>query len=365
MKRADPWTDAAARLPLAFAQVREDPQLDAALLEGFSGRARVVMIASGGDTAALLAARALAARLHLVDVNPAQLALTRLKLHLLRHTPPETRPALLGYQPLPPAERAGRLAALGGELSWPETVFGPVEFVADVGPDHAGRYEVLFRHLRAHCAAHRTEVEALLRLDDPAAQARRVAPDTALRAALEGAFDVVMRLENLVALFGAEATRNPLQDFPRHFAERTFHALAVFPARTNSFLAQLLLDPPDAGGFPDWLLAPTPARWPEIVCTHATMVDALRALPEAGADFVHLSNILDWLTPEAAAETLALAWRALRPGGITVVRQLNSSLDIPPLGPGFDWQRGLAAELHARDRSFFYRALHVGRKLRS
>lgn len=362
MKPADPWTNEAARLPLAFAQVREDPQVDAALLKGFGGKARVVMIASGGDTAALLVARELAAHLHLVDANPAQLALTRLKLHLLRQLQPDARPPLLGHLPLPRAERTERLATLCEELALSETVFGPVEFVAEVGPDYAGRYEVLFHHLREHLAAHRAEIAALMSLDDPAAQARRVAPGTALRAALDRAFDRVMSLENLVALFGAEATRNPLQGFPRHFAERTFHALATFPARTNSFLAQLLLDPP-AAGFPDWLPAPAPARWPEIVYTHAPMVDALRALPEAEADFVHLSNILDWLSPEAAAETLALVWRALRPGGVTVVRQLNSSLDIPPLGPRFGWLRALATAWHRRDRSFFYRALHVGRKL--
>ncbi len=93
------------------------------------------------------------------------------------------------------------------------------------------------------------------------------------------------------------------------------------------------------------------------------MVDALRTLPEAGTDFVHLSNIIDWLSPEAAGETLALAWRALRPGGVVVVRQLNSSLDIPPLGPRFAWLGGLAALWHRRDRSFFYRALHVGHRL--
>lgn len=360
---ADPWTHDAARLPLAFAQVREDPQVDTALLEGFGGKARVVMIASGGDTAALLAARELTASLHLVDANQAQLALTRLKLALLRQAHPSARPELLGHRPLPTGERARVLGVLRDELSLPDTVFGPPGFVADVGPDYAGRYEVLFGHLRTHLSAQRPEIAALLSLDDPAAQARLVAPDTDLRAALDRAFDDAMRLENLVALFGAEATRNPLQDFSRHFAERTYHALATLPARANPFLAQLLLDPPTDAGSPDWLPAPAPARWPEIVCTHAPMVDALRALPEAGADFVHLSNILDWLSPEAAGETLALAWRALRPRGVVVVRQLNSSLYIPPLGPRFGWQRALAAAWHARDRSFFYRALHIGRRL--
>ena len=359
---ADAWTRSYARMPLAFAQVREDPQVDAALLAGYGGQARVVMIASGGDTAALLAAAELTSHLHLIDANPAQLALSRFKLHLLRHTAPLERAALLGHRPMSSTARADALSALLAGLSLPEEVFGRMVSVAQTGPDHAGRYEWLFRVLRIHLASRRDELASLMKMDDPPGQARLVAAGTPLGTALDAAFGSVMRLDNLVALFGAEATRNPLQDFPRHFAERTRRAFGTFPARTNSFLAQLLLDPPTDAGFPDWLLRPAPARWPEIVCTHATMVNALRALPESAADFVHLSNILDWLSPEAARETLALACRALRPGGLTVIRQLNSSLDVPPLGTGFEWQPELADELHARDRSFFYRALHVGRK---
>jgi S-adenosylmethionine-diacylglycerol 3-amino-3-carboxypropyl transferase len=79
-------------------------------------------------------------------------------------------------------------------------------------------------------------------------------------------------------------------------------------------------------------------------------------------DFVHLSNILDWLAPERAADTLQRARKALRPGGCVLVRQLNSSLDIRALGPHFDWQVEGARALHERDRSFFYRALHWGFK---
>jgi len=91
------------------------------------------------------------------------------------------------------------------------------------------------------------------------------------------------------------------------------------------------------------------------------MTEALTAAP-AAFDFVHLSNILDWLVPEKARTTLELAWQALRPGGWTLIRQLNSTLDIPGLGRRFDWLTPEAKGLHARDRSFFYRALHLGRK---
>src|SRR5688572_13082427 len=86
---AAPWALAAASRPIAFAQVREDPWVDLAAIErlGADRGLRVIMIASGGCTAALLAASGRVADLHLVDVNPAQLTLTRLKLHLLTTEP--------------------------------------------------------------------------------------------------------------------------------------------------------------------------------------------------------------------------------------------------------------------------------------
>ena len=79
-------------------------------------------------------------------------------------------------------------------------------------------------------------------------------------------------------------------------------------------------------------------------------------------DMVHLSNILDWLDPDEAKETLDYARAALRPGGWVIVRQLNSVLDIPALGEGFAWKIDAGAALLERDRSFFYRAICVGQR---
>src|SRR5262245_66036990 len=77
------WLDQAAALPIAFALVREDALLDVDVVEAVGRGERVLMVASGGCTAAALAALPNVAHLHLVDPNPAQLALCRLKLHLL------------------------------------------------------------------------------------------------------------------------------------------------------------------------------------------------------------------------------------------------------------------------------------------
>src|SRR5262249_7975888 len=142
---------------------------------------------------------------------------------------------------------------------------------------------------------------------------------------------------------------------------RTRHALATLPAADNPYLWQVLLGRYPDGACLPWLDAPAPARTPGVTWAQSFMAPALRAVEDA-YDFVHLSNILDWLSEDEATATLALAWRALRPGGWVLVRQLTSSLDIPALGGRFAWHADKAQELHACDRSYFYRALHLGRR---
>jgi len=205
------------------------------------------------------------------------------------------------------------------------------------------------------------ELKAVLLLDDPVERAERLAPHTALGKVLDDAFDEVMALPNLVALFGQQATQNRRDPFGRHFAGRTRHAIASLPAANNPYLWQLLL-----GRFPDgvlypWFTAAAPRQMPEITETIGTIDTALAAHHDR-FDFVHLSNVLDWLSVEEAQTTLRLAFNALKPGGCVLIRQLNSTLDLPALGERFEWLADEANRLHAGDRSFFYRSLHLGRK---
>jgi S-adenosylmethionine-diacylglycerol 3-amino-3-carboxypropyl transferase len=356
------WVSDTARLPVAFAQVREDPLIDAWVVAHLSPNARVTMIASGGCTLAYLAARSGVTRIDVVDPNPAQLALARLKLHLLQNGDPAERLALLGHWPMSADEREGRLCAALGTLGLSPETIGPPDVWAAKGPDHAGRYERVFAQLRKDLEPHSAEVGQLLSLRDPPEQARRADPATPLGRALDGAFDRAMDLPILVQLFGEGATRNRVEPFARHFARRTRHALATMPAADNPYLWQVLAGRYPPGVAAPWLAEPAPQRLPEITWTNTLMTEALRRAP-GEYDFVHLSNILDWLSPEEARTTLDLAHAALRPGGWTLIRQLNSTLDIPSFGQGFAWQSDDAQALHARDRSYFYRALHVGRKL--
>jgi S-adenosylmethionine-diacylglycerol 3-amino-3-carboxypropyl transferase len=357
----EPWVFDVATMPVAFSQVREDSALDQWVVEQLAGNVDVLMVASGGCTAAALAAMPQVARLHIVDPNPAQIALSRLKLRLLEVAEPAERLALLGHRPMSATERLSRLSTELNALSLSANALGPIEIVAAQGPDHVGRYEALFSKLRDALSERSEELSAVLQLRDPIEQSQRVAPATEFGRALDIAFDSVMALPNLVGLFGEAATRNRCEPFSRRFARRTRHILATQPAAENPYLWQML-----QGRFPDscaylWLTAPQPRRMPEVTCSISDMTTALKRQNEA-VNFVHLSNILDWLSREEARSILDLTWQALRPGGWTFIRQLNSNLDIPSLGAGFEWQNEAARMLHNRDRSFFYRKLDLGKK---
>ena len=358
---ADSWARDAAALPLAFAQVREDPQIDLQVVRQLPALPTVVMIASGGETAVALGREPLGA-LYLVDMNLSQLALTRLKWELAGRSP-EQSSALLGHTPMPPEKRFTELNKLLSQLDLAPSVFGPPEYVSDVGPDHAGRYERTFAALRCALEPHQCQLVSLLASRDPQWATKISAPETAFGRALERAFEEVMSQPNLVQLFGTEATQNPRRSFASHFAHRTRVALERFPANANPFLWQIF-----AGRFPrghryDWLQPEygggTPCR---VTPTYlqGRMGEVLDSLPPRSVDLVHLSNILDWLSPSQAEATLASASRVLKPRGRVIIRQLNSTLNIPAIPSALDWDLGLGSHLESIDRSFFYPGIFVG-----
>jgi S-adenosylmethionine-diacylglycerol 3-amino-3-carboxypropyl transferase len=352
-----PWAQDLAVLPVAFAQVREDPRLDLAVLRRLRAPADVVMIASGGDTLACIAREPLRS-LTAVDVNAAQLALCRLKLHLAGTVSPAESQALLGHERMDPVERRRRLEDLLRHLELPGDIFGREDMVATLGPDHVGRYERLFARLRAELAPDRNYVLEMLHSAEIRRPPSAGAPG-ALESALGAALERVMALPNLVALFGAEATQNPRQAFHHHFMGRLQQGMAAHPPASNPFLWQMLEGTFAPGVCYDWLQSDAPAAVP-VRYVLGRMSEVLATMPAESADFVHLSNILDWLGERDATECLRRAARLLRPGGAVLLRQLNSTLSIPELPSGLAWDGKSGAELCAQDRSFFYHAIHVG-----
>lgn len=349
---ADPWALDASKLPLAFSQVREDARIDMEIADRLPAGGNVMMIASGGETAVCLA-RLPIGRLVLVDVNPAQLALTRCRFHLAEQLAPEESMALLGHTEMPAAARLEKWSVIFQDLGLSSTALGSGSMVGALGPDHCGRYEAAFAELRRLLSPHAAEIAQFLRETDPESASRMIAPETETGVALDAAFAAALRLENLVALFGEGATRNPRRPFHGHFTAQLREITARQAPAGNPWIWQLLSGKLPPAAPVDWLLDHSPVlAVPEYF--QGSMMKALTESPEQSMDFIHLSNILDWLSPEEARETLAAAHRALRPGGFVLIRQLNSSLDIPTLFPALAWHVEDGRRLQLADRSFFY-----------
>ncbi|MBL8817380.1 MAG: DUF3419 family protein [Planctomyces sp.] len=366
MTTAEPWAVEAACYPLAFAQVREDPRVDLAVLQRLKDRRRVVMIASGGETAVQMV-RAGVDQLHLVDMNPSQIALTRLKLHLSATESPARSLQILGHEHQEPDDRLLHLDRLKSALGLSSEIFGPEDVVAGFGPDHVGRYEWTFSSLRKNLVSIQQIVEAALRENDASAKIRLTSSESLDGAAFSAAFHQTMSLENLVCLFGKGATQNPRQPFSDHFLERTRDAINRRGANRNPFLWQILFGQfPPADPYDCWIPMPSAVAGNQRttpIYHQATMNDALQAMDDSSVDLIHLSNICDWLDESEAALTLTQASRVLRTGGWVILRQLNSSLSIDSIPAGLMWDVEFGRRLEAGDRSYFYPQIYAGTKL--
>ena len=360
--RNDNWLEYASIFPVAFAQVREDAKVDHRIASNLPMGSQGVMIASGGCTAALLAAMDKFECLTLVDMNQSQLELTRAKLSFLSDYAPSDRLRFLGH--LDHATRSENLGNVLAEelrrIQIREDTFGPIKDVSRLGLDFAGRYEVLFARLQ-HVLSESQTTESLLCLKNPTEQVNFLNTHPEYTPSLENAFSQVMTLPNLVHLFGKEATQNSVLPFSRHFLKRTLQVIGTLPAASNPYLAQLL-----SGKFTrdvkyPWLDLPRQEIQTQIKYERSAMATVLNVSREQ-FDFIHLSNILDWLSRDDATALLEVASKRLRKGGWLIIRQLNSDLPIRDLCPSLVWQRETADKLHATDRSFFYQKLHVARK---
>lgn len=363
MKNLPNFTEQALKQPVLFAQVREDSLQDIELIKSRfpEGKIEIAMIASGGCTAAALIADTSIKNLTLVDANPAQLALTKLKLHLLRF-PIKKRLEILGHEAIEPQKRKIMIEGLMLALDIPEESIGDLEIISELGLDFIGRYEIVFDAFRKELQDHRDTIEFLFTLDNIQEQIELIAKGSVLGDVIDLAFQKVFSQEHLAKIFGPEATANRIQPFAAHFAERTRVYLSLHLAKDSPYFAQLFLGRFHNGTAYPWLTSEY-SELPEHISFHLSpMNEFLKTTKHDCFDLIHLSNILDWLPSEQAAELLENAMHALKPGGAVIIRQLNSNLDLRSYENGFKWDLKSSHEYHKDDRSFFYRDLHIGFK---
>lgn len=356
------WVHHSLDLSLRFAQVREDPSLDAWVVQRLPPGATLLIVGSGGCTLALLATMPNVSSIHVVDPNPAQLALCRVKLALLRNQDVQSRLEFLGHRDTTVETREHQLHSICDDTGDEADVFGPTEFILDFGLDYAGRYESVFRQISNSISQYPGEVLDLVQLESVRDQARWLQSHPEFVAGLLESFDQVMALENLVALFGETATQNPVMPFATHFFQRTIHALHCFNTNTNHFLWQVLACTADSKPHAQWLGQPRQTVRAEL-CFASETIQHYLSQTDVDFDYIHLSNVLDWLTADEARSLLELTWNRLKPKGYTLIRQLNSDLPIRTIGECLTWLDEESETLHREDLSYFYRGVHCGQKL--
>ncbi len=362
-----------------YAAVWEDADILCEALAPVATGERLLSIASAGDN--VLALLTLNPReIVAVDHNPAQLACLALRIAAFRHLDHESLLTFLGAGgsatsaspggPAAPSAGIHRLttyAALRHALPDADCAFW------DAHPEqirrgilHAGRFErylATFRRRVLPCIHSRRTVEALLHPREPAAR--------------EQFYHTVWntpRWRLLFRLFFSRGMMARTGRSPAHFRHapgavalpllaRTRRALTELDPSTNPYLGFIL-----NGAYPRHAL-PRSLR-PEHHATICTRLDRVTLRPgditSSPGTFrgFNLSDLFEYLSPEAHAHTYAaLAAQAL-PGARLVYWNLLAGRACPPsLWPLIRPLTETAAALHRRDRAWFYGTLHVDERV--
>lgn len=310
---------------LKFAVVREDPELELALVARTRARA-VLTVASGGCTLLTLARRHPELELVGFDFNPRQLAHVR--------------------------EKAGALGTA------PLLRFN-VGSADPAGLNQRGEFEGLFRTLRHFIEEFVAPARELAAFFEPAtpAEERR-----ALRERWFGspywpvAFELALASPFLHAMFGPAATQHAAPgSYPGYFQSVFERGLRREDAPRNPFLQHVLLGHYRVEDAPEYLRT---ARSVPLTLVEGSLPD----VPGLGRfDVVSLSNIFDWSDDALVASWAGLLSREARPGCAVLLRQLNNQRDLRRFfEPAFAFDDALGAELLAKDRSLFYERIEVG-----
>ncbi len=314
---------------VSFAVVREDPEIERAIIERDLREPRAALVvASGGCTALSLLGAMPSLEVHAFDINPAQLAHVRAKFDAVQSPS----------------------SSLNVHDDDPRAL------------NQLGEFERLFRMLRQSLAALVASHAEIERFFSTREHAARLATLEQWKRSVYWApvFESVFHDAMLEAMFGPSATQHAEPgSYPRYFQRVFERGLAHERARENYFLHHVLLGRYLAHALPAYVTRP-PRAMPTLL---------LGSLPDVANlhrfDLISLSNILDWSDDAQTALWARVLRERAKSGCAVLVRQLNNHREISgALGSDFalDLQRSDA--LTAMDRSLFYERVLLYRRVR-
>jgi len=350
------------RQRLSYAQCWEDERILVAALRPAPGT-RVLSIASAGDNSLALALAG--AQVDAVDLSPAQLAVTALKI-ASGHLDYDDALALLGVISRPDPVRLWRLLR--------ERVDDPWRSYWDAHPDllragvlRSGRFErylALFHERVLPLVHRRSTVQRWFSLETSEER----------RAFWERRWDNV-RWRALFHVFFSRQVMASRGRSPEHFAHVTGGIGGALMRRTQRALTAL--DPRD-NPYAQWILTGSALRraWPTYLTEpgHAGLVEAGARIRLVASDLTghlgtvggdhydgfNLSDVFEYLD----AATCEGLFAALADAGASGARLAYWNLFVPRCRPAVLSDRlrrlpALSSSLYAQDRSFVYGAFHV------
>jgi S-adenosylmethionine-diacylglycerol 3-amino-3-carboxypropyl transferase len=346
-----------------YAQCWEDADILVEALQPRPG-SRFLSIASAGDNSlALLAA---GASVDAIDLSAAQLHCVELRCAAYGHLDHADLLRLLGSRPATPAQRLALLDRCAPHLPGATRLFWQGRAgVADHGVGGSGKFERYFRIFRRVLALAHTQarVRELLR-----------PKSAAERAAFHDNHWSNRRWRLLFQVFFSRRVMGWLGRDPGFFRYVEGSVADRILARTRHALVEL---DPSANPYLHWILRgthgdalPRALRHEHFdairdglgrLTTHQrSLEDHLAASPERSFDGFNLSDVFEYMSPDASERLLAAAARAGRPGARLVYWNMLAPRSRPEsLAQVLRPLPEVAATLFPRDKAWFYSRLVV------
>lgn len=366
---------------LVYPQIWEDPVVDLEALSLKDGESLVAIASGGCNVLSYLAAAPISVTA--IDLNPAHVALNKLKLAALAHLPDyETFRTFFAD-----ANRAQNIDAyfhfLCPHLDAPTRKYW--ESRDRIGRRRIGYFGTnVYRHgllgnfigaghllARAHgknpqrllAARTRSEQRSIFEselaplfrkrhirwlLDKPSALFGLGIPPsqfTALKGSQDSMADVLhARLERLACDFDLKDNYFAWQAFGRRYATNDRAPLPPYLQRES--------------------FATLRARAPDMVVVHASLTEHLAAQPAASIDAYVLLDAQDWMTDEQLSEIWSEIVRTAKPGARVIFRTAGEETILPgrvsdAILSRFAYDRSRCRELTAKDRSSIYGGFHL------
>ena len=359
-----PFATEASHELVRYSQVWEDHAVVEAALQIEPGD-DVLSIASAGDNVLALLVHD-PRRIVAVDLSPAQVALTELKLAAVQHLQGDELAAFLGARPS--RDRAAIYARLAPTLT-PATraYWGRHREVIRAGAMRCGlldRYILAFQAAVVSRLVTPEAIRRLLALADPEAQARLFDDEFQV---LESPFREWFGRAGLTghARDASQFAQVGDIDVGGVFWRRIRQVATELPARGNFYLEWMLTGTyADLEHGPPHLRPSVHARIQDRVdrveIVPAELSSYLLSAPSGSFDAINLSDVFEYLSPDAAATLRQRAARALRPEG----RLASWTMFVERSGahPGLEARPGEADAAFAHDRVPVYTGFHLNRR---